>query len=186
MRGQEIEIKVRVGDAGALKAFLLQSAIHLYDQDQYDEYFVPAHRDFLAATPTKEWLRLRKENGSCSINYKNWQYAPGSNISDYNIEHETKLGDLESARNILIALDFKSICVVDKKRSAYKWNDYEVALDTVKNLGDFVEVEYKSEKEVDPKETTNKMLEFLKGLNCGEIKRVTKGYPYMILFGEEK
>jgi len=61
-----------------------------------------------------------------------------------------------------------------------------VAVDSVKGLGDFVEIEYKGENEnADPKKVTEGMVDFLKKVGCGKIMRNYVGYPFQLLFPEE-
>ena len=82
---------------------------------------------------------------------------------------------------ILNVLDFKTVVVVDKLRRAYKYKEYEIAIDKVKGLGDFVELEYKSTKIKDPKEITSEMSDFLKSLPLGKIVRNHVGYAAKLL-----
>ena len=81
--------------------------------------------------------------------------------SYYCDEFETKIGSIEQFRKILSALNFRSIVTVDKLRKIYTYKDYEVAIDSVKDLGDFVEIEYigKSSK-ANPKKLPRKWLNF--------------------------
>jgi len=44
----------------------------------------------------------------------------------------------------LDALDFKKLIEVKKTRKAWRFMDTEVSLDTVEDLGEYLEVEYKS------------------------------------------
>ena len=81
--------------------------------------------------------------------------------------------------------DCKPVVVVNKKRRKYIYQDYEVALDTVEGLGDFVEIEYKGKQKVDVKEITAEMIAFLKQHDCGKIELNNGGYPYMLLFPED-
>ena len=133
----------------------------------------------------KEWLRLRDSGGKHSINYKNWHYDE-SGKSHYCDEYETKIEDLTQLKKILDVLNFKSIVKVDKLRKTWIYKDYEVAVDSVKELGDFVEIEYigKNEK-ADPKKITEEMISFLKDVGCEKIKRNYVGYPFQLLFPEE-
>jgi adenylate cyclase class 2 len=85
-------------------------------------------------------------------------------------------------RKILLALNFRPIVTVDKTRRRWVFEDYEVALDKVVGLGDFVEVEYKGSMVVDPKTTTKEMVVFLKNNGCGKIELNNGGYPMLLLF----
>jgi adenylate cyclase, class 2 len=184
MKDIEIEVQVRIEKSDALKKFLTEHAKFISENQQIDEYFTPAHRNFVAVKPIKEWFRIREEKGKYTINYKNWQYE-GEALAQYANEYETAIGDKDAARKILIALDLKPLIVVNKTRKKYMYKDYEIALDTVTDLGNFVEVEYKGETAVDPKATVNEMIEFLKTLNCGTMELNNGGYPMLLLFPED-
>ena len=57
----------------------------------------------------------------------------------------------------------KSLVIVDKVRKTWLYQDYEIAIDRVKNLGNFVEIEYKGEVAVeDASKITKEMVNFQK------------------------
>lgn len=185
MENIEIEIQVIVDDTGNLINFLDKNATFQEESHQVDEYFSPAHRDFTGVRPTKEWLRLRDSNGKYSINYKNWHFDEEGR-SDYCDEYETGIDDLAQLRKMLNALNFKPLVKVDKLRKTWIYNDYEIAVDSVVGLGDFVEIEYiGKEEEVDPKKITEGMVGFLGDVGCGRIERNYVGYPFQLLFPQE-
>jgi adenylate cyclase class 2 len=185
MENTEIEIQVNIENSKSLIDFLEKNAEFKSENHQIDEYFSPPHRDFIKVKPINEWLRLRSSNGKYFINYKNW-HREKDGKSYHCDEYETKIDDLEKLKNIFKVLNFKHLVTVDKIRKIWIYKDYEIAVDSVKNLGDFVEIEYigKSEK-VDSKEITKEMVNFLKNLGCGKIKRDYQGYPFMMLFPNE-
>ena len=181
----EIEIQVSIENNKPLLAFLERNADFKSEKHQIDEYFFPIHRNFTEVRPVKEWLRLRDSGGKYSINYKNWHYDKRGK-SHYCDEYETKIEDLDQLKKILDVLNFKPIVKVDKLRKTWTYKDYEVAVDSVKGLGDFVEIEYiGKDKKVDPKKITEEMINFLKDVGCGKIKRNYVGYPFQLLFPEE-
>lgn len=181
----EIEIQVKVEKLKPLMRFLKAKADFQGEKHQIDEYFSPIHKDFLRVRPVSEWLRLRSAGGQFSINYKNW-HREKDGKSYYCDEFETKIGSAEVAKNILSALNFRPITAVDKLRKIYTYKDYEVAIDSVKDLGDFVEIEYVGKNsKADPKKITSEMIDFLKRIGCGEIKINYGGYPYLLLFPKE-
>lgn len=176
----EIEIKVKVENKESLVEELKKNGSLLYEDYQKDSYYTPVHRNFVEVSPVKEWLRVRDSNGKYSINYKKWIYDE-SGKSNHCDEYETSIGSSEEITKILSALDFKLLVTVEKKRSAWKYEDYEISFDDVVDLGSFVEIEYKG-KEIDsPKDITDKMIEFLEKNKVGEITRDFKGYPYLLL-----
>lgn len=183
MNDIEIEIQVRIGDKTKLEAFLKKKAQFVGEKYQKDEYFTPAHRDFLSADPVTEWLRLRQSDTG-DITYKNWHYD-GDGKSQYCDEYETSVGDIDQMRKIFTVLDIKPIVTVEKTRKAWRYNDYEIALDHVTGLGDFVEIEYKAHAKADPKTKNDEMIAFLKQVGCGKIERDFAGYPFMLLYPDK-
>lgn len=181
MNNIEIEIKVRVSRASNLEGFLKDEAKFRYENYQKDEYFMPAHRNFVAKRPVEEWLRLRTSGQTKAITYKHWHYDH-KGISHYCDEYETGIEDLEQMRRIFAALDIKPLITVEKTRRVWRYQDYEICLDRVTGLGDFVEVEYKGEeKNPDPARITSEMIAWLKKVGCGKIERSLLGYPFMLL-----
>ena len=185
MKDIEIEIQVNIENSKPLIEFLENNGRFKLENHQVDEYFSPAHRDFIRIRPVKEWLRLRDSDGKYSVSYKNWHFddeGKGHHCDEY----ETKIEDLSQLRKILKVLNFNSIVKVDKIRKVWVYKDYEISLDSVKELGDFVEIEYiGKEEKVDPKKITAEMIAFLKSLGCGKIRRNYVGYPFQLLFPKE-
>ncbi len=180
----EIEIQVNIEKSDSLLAFLNDNAEFKLETHQIDEYFTPAHRDFITVRPVAEWLRLRDSNGSYFFTYKNWHYE--GEKSFYCDEYETKITDLDQLKKTFKALNFRSLITVDKTRKIWLYKDFEIAMDSVKGLGEFVEIEYKGEdQDVNPKEVTERMIQFLKGVDCGKIMINYMGYPYLLLFPKE-
>jgi adenylate cyclase, class 2 len=185
MKNIEIEIQVNIENSKPLLDFLEKNAIFQKENCQIDEYFSPAHRNFIEARPVNEWLRLRDSDGKYSITYKNWHFDENGK-SNYCDEYETRIDDLNQMNNILKALNFKSIVMVDKLRKTWIYNDYEIDIDSIKGLGDFVEIEYIGKDEnIEPKKITEEMIDFLKEVGCGKITRNYVGYPFQLLFPEE-
>ncbi len=185
MENTEIEIQVKIEKSQPLLNFLEKNAEFKTQKHQIDEYFTPVHHDFTNVRPVKEWLRLRNAEGNYSINYKNWHFDDQGK-SHYCDEYETKIEDLDKLKKILIALNFKSLTIVNKTRRTWLYKNYEIAIDSVKNLGDFVEIEYMGEEEnFEPKKITEEMISFLKKIDCGKIERNYLGYPFLLLFPNE-
>ena len=185
MQNIEIEIQVNIENSKPLMDFLEKNSEFVSEEHQTDEYFSPAHRNFIEDRPVKEWLRLRDSDGKYSINYKNW-YFDKKGKSNHCDEYETRLENLNQVRKILGILNFRPLVRVDKLRKIWKYKDYEIAVDSVKDLGDFVEIEYIGKNEnIRPEIITQEMIDLLKEINCGKIKRNYVGYPFQLLFPEE-
>lgn len=181
MKLTEIELQVQVENIEPLKQLLAEQGVFKYEHHQLDQYFVPAHRDFLAATPIEEWLRLRDANGIYSLNYKKWHFDENQK-GLYADEYETKIDSLVIGEKILAALNMRPIIRVDKVRQTWDYGDYEISLDAVAELGNFVELEYTGDLGVeDHQAITDGMVTFLKNLGCGEITMNRRGYPALLL-----
>lgn len=185
MSDVEIEIKTRVEGADKLEAFLEKHAENTGEKYQKDEYFVPPHRNFLVNEPVEEWLRLRTSDKNV-ITYKKWHYDKDGR-SHHSDEYETTIGDVDQLKKIFSVLDFKPVATVEKKRRTWLHGDYEVSIDSVTNLGDFVEVEFKGDvsDDPDPKRIAHDMVEFLRSAGCTKIERNYVGYPFMVLFPDK-
>lgn len=186
MENLEIEIQVNIENITPLTEFLEKKGDFKYEHRQIDEYFTPAHRNFIEIHPVKEWLRLRNSDGKYSLNYKNWYYDENGKSMSYCEERETKIDNIDKLKDIFNFLNFKSLVVVDKVRKVWEFEDYEIAVDKVEGLGDFVEIEYIGDTSgAELAQIVTEIKNFLKGLNCGKIILNTVGYPYQLLFPEK-
>ena len=184
MENIEIEIQVKIEDSQPLVEFLSKNGKFKYENHQIDEYFSPVHRDFTAVRPVKEWLRLRNSGGKYLMTYKNWYYD-GNGKSTHADEYEFSIDKIDQMDKILKVLDFKNVTTVNKVRKAWDYKDWEISMDSIEGLGDFVEIEYKGNGNVDPKETTSEMTKFLKDVGCGKVQRNYVGYPFQLMFPKE-
>ncbi len=185
MEDIEIEIKVTVEHIEPLHQFLKKNATFEYKTVQVDEYFTPAHRNFLKGNPMREWLRLRKADGKSSINYKYYHYDD-KGMSTYCDEYETEVKDIKAMEKIFKALNVEPQVIVHKERNVWKYKDFEIALDTVKTLGEFIEIEYKGKTMKDPLEVRKEMVKFLKDISVGRIMADEVGYPSILLFPKDR
>jgi|SRR3989344_1046143 len=185
MKQTEIELQAKIEHTDPLLKFLEREGKFQCEKHQIDEYFTPAHRDFLAKKPVEEWFRLRNAGDVYSINYKKWHFdSEGRGL--YADEFETKLENGHMAGKILASLELKPVVIVEKVRKTWRHADYEICLDSVKGLGDFVEIEYMGGREAsEHKAILDEMIAFLKKLGCGKIEINHSGYPALLLFGRE-
>jgi predicted adenylyl cyclase CyaB len=179
----EIEIKVKVDNAAPLVALMEKEGKFEGEMKQIDEYFTPAHVDYLSAQPIREWLRLRWQGDKCSINYKYYYYDENGK-STYCDEYESNVEKIDQMQKIFKSLGFKSLTKVEKIRKAWLYKDYEIALDEVVGAGSFIEIELKRGS-TDPKKDAGEMMSFLKKLNVGKVRRTYAGYPYILMFPEK-
>lgn len=141
---------------------------------QRDTYYIPAHRNFLAKKKVNEWLRIRETKNKITLTYKNY-YPDGIHCKEF----ETKIEDITALKNIFESLDFKEIVVVEKIRSTWIFKEVEIAIDEVKGLGFFVELESKSN--LDFEDAKKLLYKILKELKAETGAQDFRGYPYMLL-----
>lgn len=108
--------------------------------NQQDEYFNHPERDFRI---TDEALRIRREQHDneavhCCLTYKE---ANDSRIGQSRRELETRVEDEHKMRRILLALGFRSVAEVKKRRKEFKKEDLTVCLDELDGLGNYIELE---------------------------------------------
>ena len=97
-------------------------------------------------------------------------------------EYEVEIDNAQNLEKIFKVLDLEKIVVVDKKRKTYLYlNKYEIALDSVKNLGYFIELEVKNYTK-DPIDEYSDLLKLAKSLKLNLDNIDKRGYPYHLLF----
>ena len=160
----EIEIRLPLKNPDEVRKFLDNNA-KLISKDifQKDVYFIPTHRDFLKVKHPFEWLRLRESHKGISLNYKHF-YPENVNKTDYCNEFETKIENIDAVKKIFASLDFKESVIVEKTRTTWLFENVEIVIDDVKNLGAFMELEATThfENPKEGKEFLHKVLEKLK------------------------
>ena len=75
---------------------------------------------------------------------------------------------------------FEPFMVVDKLRRSYIYKNCEISIDTVKGLGDYIEIEYKGEGN-DVKKVQDLLEDVLKEIGAYVGKRDYKGYAHNLL-----
>ncbi|WP_054842165.1 class IV adenylate cyclase [Vulcanisaeta distributa] len=133
----EVEVKYRVSNHDVIKDKLKSlNARFLEHTEETDIYFNSPIRDF---AKTDEALRVRiYGDGTIVLTYK------GPRIGDVGKTREelsVTVNDLDSLLEILKRLGFKEVAKVVKRRDIYNYENFTIYIDTVEDLGSFVEVE---------------------------------------------
>jgi adenylate cyclase class 2 len=148
----EVEIRAKIKDIDSVKEHLgLIDAQFVDNIEQIDRIF--GHPKFLdKETKIIEGglsARIRQVNNSSKLEFKEIIRDGGG------FEIEAKLDNIDSGIELLEKLDFKEAFTISKTRDVYKYNDFEIAIDQVEQLGSFIEIE----KMVNSKEEINKARE---------------------------
>jgi adenylyl cyclase CyaB, putative len=170
----EIEVKVRIDHSKAHPILEKIGAVKLGVENQSDIYFAAPHRDF---AKTDEALRIRSLNDQAVLTYKGPKL---DGISKTREEFETPV-DEATAIQILHALGFSEAGAVRKKREVFMAGEITVCLDTVENLGEFLEVEIVAESEKELETSRAKLFGLLKQFGAGEKDSIRTSYLEMVL-----
>jgi len=178
----EIEIKIPLDETlfSQIKTKLKEIASFKGRSKQIDEYYTPTHRNFVEPAYPFEWLSIRNRNGKVILNYKHF-HPENVEVTTHCDEFEVYIKNLEQLQKTFSALNFKKLITVNKEREIYNYNDeFEIGLDKVKELGNFIEIE--TIKDFGDIETArNKLFEFAKTLGVDTGKTDVRGYPYLLM-----
>lgn len=175
---KEIEVKFDLLNKQEIVDFLENNAEFIKESNQLDIYYNLPHRDFFQdPSNTPEWLRLRKSDKGCAITYKDY----GKNNQAMCTEFEEGIADIDNLEQIFKAIDIKEVIKVNKNRKIWEYRNITICIDTVDELGDFIELET-VEEDGSNYETILKSLYNIKDeLNIKTNGEDRKGYPYILL-----
>lgn len=129
----EVEIKLVCQNFNDLKRKLLKlGAVLTKTKRQIDTYYNHPAKILIERG---EYLRIRKAGDKKTI-------AHHINLADgVNDECEIEMPADAEIEKLLKRLGFPKLGVIDKKREQYQLGDFNICLDQVKNIGNFVEIE---------------------------------------------
>ncbi|MEM2899892.1 MAG: class IV adenylate cyclase [Thermoplasmata archaeon] len=135
----EIEIKAYIDDFQKVQKKIEEiGAKFVNSKLEIDSYYNIQTRNF---AQTDEALRIR-ESDECTLTYKGPKVDSSTKTRE---EINVKVDDANELKKIFSRLGFIFISEVRKERMKYILNDFEITLDNVSGLGNFVEVEIKGE-----------------------------------------
>ncbi|MCX6803516.1 MAG: class IV adenylate cyclase [Candidatus Diapherotrites archaeon] len=179
MKSIEIELKFPLLNKNELIKKLDLIAKRDKESSQKDTYYIPKHRNFMNTKPVSEWLRIRETKHGASVTYKNYHKEKNTESVSAD-EYETYVTNAGELNKLFNAIDIKSLIVVDKKRITWHYKDTEIAIDTVEELGDFIEAEAK--KDFASVEEANKYLHSItKEIGAIVGKQDFEGYPFLLM-----
>lgn len=181
----EVEIKVKIDNPVLIRSKLEKlSCIHSDCQIHRDTYYNAIDsicaRDF---AKTDEALRIRRIGEISFLTYKGPKIDM---LSKSRKEIEIEIKDTKSADEILTALGFTQVMTVIKNRDIFRLDNYEISLDTVKGLGDFLEIETTAEFENEVPSKVDSIFELLAELDIKQEDTITKSYLELLLLKEVK
>ena len=180
---KEIEILVEVYDEPSKIIEKLDNFEFKGVKETIDVYYYDPKSDNLK--PNKdmqidECLRIRTKNNEHYITYKVDKFDEDGKWL-YSDEYETKFDDLFMLNNIINKLGFKELLTIHNSKRTYDNGIYEIVLETVKDLGYFLEVEYCTNEDVDVKEVKKDIQNFIDSLELNVSEELNMGKPEMMI-----
>lgn len=172
----EVEVKVPADHDEVGERLREIGAVRVGGRTQRDVYYSAPHRDFME---TDEALRVRQEDDEAYLTYKGPKRRDGTKSRK---EVEVEVGSAGTMDQVLESLGFREYGVVEKQRMVYELGDYEVVLDDVEGLGEYVEVETEA-GEMDYGEARDGALDLLERLGLDPRDSVRTSYLELLVDG---
>ena len=144
MKNKEIELKFVINEGVKNKIIdeIKKSGEKIGESHLIDTYYIPNFKDFEIDGETIECVRIRETEQGAVLAYKKIHKEARPIYCD---EFETIVSSKDQMENILFALGFSVQMVIDKTRESYIYKNFEFDFDSVKNLGELMEIELKEE-----------------------------------------
>ena len=178
---KEIEVEVAFDNTKNEMIEMLSKYEYLGEKEIYDIYYYDPLRSNLK--PEKdlrlnETFRIRKTDKGCYMTYKK-QHFKGKHWI-YSDEYEMTIENFETAKTIISMLGLESLITVHNKRQVYRYNNYEIELEDVEELGIFLEVERVS-KDADEIKVKEEIRNFIRSLNLKNVRELNIGKNQYLL-----
>jgi adenylate cyclase class 2 len=172
----EIEVKARVEDPKRLERSIVEiGATPIGIENQADTYYNTSYRDF---EKTDEALRIRVQDGRYFLTYKGPKM---DRVSKTRKEFQVEINNADNMGNILGSLGFSPVATVIKRRKNYRLGDFFIALDEVRNLGNFIEIEMSAKDSKNYEEKVETIFKFIEKLGISRDSTIRKSYLEMII-----
>ena len=146
-------------------------------EKQNDIYFSPTNFPFFGGEIDNEALRIRILDDKNILSYKKFYYAT-DDMPVHCDEHEMVIEDVEKMKLIIKYLRIKEAFNLKKTIKNYIYENIEIALDEVEDLGYFIEFELLDSSNLD--KSSKIMDELLKEFKITEDMRNYDGYAYLL------
>jgi adenylate cyclase class 2 len=159
----EIEVKAYANNLSDIEKRLRKHNAHYVGSFvEIDKYFNSPVHDF---AESDEALRIRRTNKGTFITYKGPKIDTNSKTRE---EVEIEIFDGNSMEKLIKKLGFVHVDTVKKIRRKYIYRKFEISLDNVRNLGDFVEVETRGKN---IQKCRNSIIRFLASMGLNRYER---------------
>ena len=165
----------------------LEKFEHQGAKNTLDIYYVDEKRSDLKPSNGKIYkcFRLRQKNDQAFITYKNDHYDGETWL--YSDEHETAVESFDEACNIVDCLGLTELVRIDNTKHTFITPNYEIVIEEVKDLGNFLEVELLVSDDVtDIESEKQKIRDFVEDLGLNPGEELNSGKPELMLIKQGK
>ncbi|OGZ67867.1 MAG: hypothetical protein A3D35_00710 [Candidatus Staskawiczbacteria bacterium RIFCSPHIGHO2_02_FULL_34_9] len=172
---REIEIKLKAKNLDEIEEKLKQQGCVFSEPiTQHDVVYSSVHN-----TKTYDQIggvgyvaiRIRYQDDKTILTLKKQQ----SHKMD-NLEYESEVKNPKDIHEMLLVLGWKPEVEVKKIRKKGKLGEYEICLDRVEELGDYIELEKLTDDNTDPEEIKKEFLQILQPFGLSEKDEEINGY----------
>ena len=78
-------------------------------------------------------------------------------------------------------IGLRELLTIHNSKKTYKFKDYEIVFETVKDLGYFIEVEYCTNEDIDVKVKKEEIQKFIDSLKLNVSEELNMGKPEMMI-----
>lgn len=173
----EIELRAKILDTQLLEDKLKQLPNIVEkksDERQVDLYFKHESEE-----NEKMIIRIRKnyENNKALLTFKS-KSRSSDDIAWQ--DFDTPITDPDKLEDLLINSGYVYFCLIDKVRQSFRYQDFEINIDNIRDLGIFIEIE-KNGKENEVEIIRKQIIELLDLLGVSEDNIINQGYVQLVL-----
>ena len=168
----EIEIRARIKNRDIIEQKLINlGAIFVKEKKQEDFYF--SEMQLCEKLGYSFLIRIRTEEKKIFLTYKGAKSKKDGVWEEYEFE----IKDKNLGVKMLEAMGLEEVIRISKKRREYELNTFSICLDSIRDLGDFVEIESVS----DDVNIQQELYSLMKKLGIGKKQVIRKGYITLLL-----
>lgn len=133
----EIEVRAQILDKDLFNQKfnnLNNLILEVENQKQKDTYF--KHKDEIE---NQMVIRTRIEDNREILTFK-WKSKDAWKDTSWP-EFNTEIQNSWNLENLLLSCWYEHVCIIEKTRNTYKYENFEINIDSIKNLWDFIEIE---------------------------------------------
>lgn len=154
----EVEIRAKVQSLEPSKERLKKLNVEFLETEKQIDYIFGRAKDLDKDHKIIEGCfsaRIRERGDKRNVEFKEIKRT------GVGMEFSSPLASLESGFNFLKKLDFEEAFTISKIRENYKYQDFEICLDNVEQLGFFIEIEHSNKDDNDKTEALEKCQDLL-------------------------